>query len=99
MEKKRYGRRMRLQLKATIKENGHTRTVFFAFPRNEKYFDRPTNIFYNVIGWFRAYFTEINEWVVLRALQKTNSVLSEKIMDFFVKKIENGELEGDINGQ
>lgn len=89
---KRTGKRMNLRLRAKIKDNGKTRTIFFEFPK-QGVFDRPINVFYNTIAWFRALFVEIDEWAILRALQKTNSHLADKMMDFFVEKVENGDFE------
>ena len=97
MEKKRYGKGMRIELTAIVKENGQTRRLFFNFPKQPGRFERVESVFYNLAGWFRAYFKEIDEWTFLRSISKTNSLASERIMDFFVKKIENGELEREAH--
>lgn len=55
---KRYGKQMRFDLKAIIKEDGKTRIIFYSFPNYK--FDSPKNCLYHAVGWFLKNFPEFD---------------------------------------
>lgn len=98
MEKKRYGKRINAHLEVVLKENGGTRTLFFDFPKREEYHDRPENVFYQLINFFRRNFDTIDEWTILRALKKTNSPLTDDVLSYLKDGINKEKFGGKHNG-
>jgi len=91
---KRYGRRMQIELKAVIKENGTTKTVFFEFPRQVDCFDRPANVFYYTIEWFRTMFPTIDSVNLATAILRHDDGEKEKIMRYIIEGIKT-----DVGGR
>ncbi len=56
--KKRYGKRMRVEIKLVLIEDGKTKTSFFNYP--EEKFDRPENVIYHVLGFLKTKFPSLD---------------------------------------
>jgi len=98
MVKKRYGKTINVHLEVVLKDNGQTRTLFFDFPKNKGFHDRPENVFYQIINFFRTNFDTIDEWTILRALQKTNSPLTDDVLSYLKDGINKEKFGGKHNG-
>ena len=91
MEKKRYGKRVKIWVKAEILENGSTRTLFYSFPRNSTSHDRPYNVFYNLIDWFRIIFPEIDASNLIWSIVRFDEKEKEKMVSYIVQGKVKGE--------
>ncbi len=57
-KKKRYGKRMRIEIKAVLIESGKTKTLFLNYPKEN--FDRPENVIYHALGFFKSIFPSLD---------------------------------------
>jgi len=106
MEKKRYGKRINIQLKVVVRENGRTNTLFYNFPRKKECHDGIANVFFHIVNFFRVNFPKrepaiggsfIDEWTLLRAIPRTNTPLSDDIMNYVIEGINSNKIGGKKN--
>ena len=84
--KKRYGKRMRVEIKAILIEDGKTKTSFFNYPLEK--FDRPENVIYHVLGFLKNKFPSLDLTNFVNFCLKWD----EKEADFILKSVQKDVL-------
>ena len=84
--KKRYGKRMRVEIKTILIEDGKTKTTFFNYPKEK--FDRPENVIYHVLGFLKSKFPSLDLTNFVNFCLKWD----EKESDFILNSIQKDVL-------
>ncbi len=79
--KKRYGKRMRVEMKLVLIEDGKTNTSHFNYPQEK--FDRPENVIYHVLGFLKSKFPSLDLTNFVNFCLKWD----EKESDFILKSV------------
>lgn len=94
-QKMKTGKGLSIKMRAEIRENGTVRTQYFEFPSKGK-FDRPSNVLYNLIEWFRTVFsdgtTAIDSTNLLVAMLRHDDEEKAKILKYIQEGARNGKL-------
>ena len=85
-KKKRYGKRMRIEIKAILIEDGKTKTSFFNYPKEK--FDRPENVIYHVLGFLKTKFPSLDLTNFVSFCLKWD----DKEADFIIKSVQKNVL-------
>ncbi len=92
-KKKRFGKGMRIEIKAVLRENGTTRTVFLNYPKEN--FDRPENTIYHALAFFKTLYPKLDLTNFVQFCSKYDS--REK--DFAMESIKKAVLKRNGDGK
>ncbi|GAG58305.1 unnamed protein product [marine sediment metagenome] len=85
-KKKRYGKRMRVEMKTILIEGGKTKTTFFNYPQEK--FDRPENVIYHILGFLKTKFPSLDLTNFVNFCLKWD----DKEADFILKSVQRDVL-------
>jgi len=91
MERK--GKKLRVELKAIVQENGNTRTIFFNFPKVKG--DRPENTIYHLLAFLKTIYPKLD----LTNFVHFCSKYDDKESDFAMKAVADSVLKRNGSGK
>ena len=59
-KKERTGKGLRVEIKAIVRENGTTRTIFLNYPAIPLNFDRPENTIYHIFAFLKTIYPKLD---------------------------------------